>query len=102
MPSTQMTGEEAAMAILQEINSPLVGKEVGTHNVAHLLQYCMKETVYDYLSSGEQILVQIALSIHTGTWKLGPGFPALGMLDRNLRRRLWLIIGSVYGMEPHA
>jgi hypothetical protein len=92
-----VTTEQATWAILKEIKSPIVGDLEAYSTVAQALQYCMRKENLDCLSGGEQRLVKIAEGVFSQDENFaGSGVAALGGLDRDLRRKVWIILGYLY------
>lgn len=89
-----ITTAQACWAILKELKTPIVGDLEKYSSVGYALQGLHREEVWNCLSSGEKRLVNIAQGLYGGDENLeGSGVAALGGLDRDLRRRVWIILG---------
>jgi hypothetical protein len=92
-----ITTEQAVWAILKLIESPIVGDLTKNSTAASALAYCKEEPVFSCLSTGEQRLVRLA----NGVFRMdadtaGSGVAALGAIDHDNRRKVWIILGYLY------
>lgn len=88
---TPITSAQAARAILREISTPIVETKGG--DIGLIFQALYAEPVNSMLSGGEKRLRDIAKSCWNGK---GADIGELGGLDRQLRRKVWVILGYYF------
>lgn len=87
-----ITTEQFAWAILKEVKTPVVGDLTTYSNPGYAIQYCVKDEVWNCLSSGEKRLVDIAWTVYSNT-PHGEGLSGITGLDSTLRRKVWIGLG---------
>jgi hypothetical protein len=90
-----VTTEQVTWGILLEIDSPIVGHLDLNSRAGTALTRCESPEVFNLLSAGEKRLVLLARSVFSGNEDVG-GVASLGGLDRDRRRRIWLLLGYLY------
>lgn len=102
---TPITTEQATRAVLRMVTSPLVGLVDDAESPWQTIDRVKRQgngRVYEALSHGEKILVDVADAIWQGRSDAGASIGAIGGLDRATRRRVLVVLTYLHlGYDSH-
>lgn len=94
---TPITQRQATLAVLRMLQTPLVGDIEQDPNPGYTIKRIKGEKgCYEYLSTGEKRLVDIAVALWTEPSNEGACINVIGGLDRTLRRKVLVVLFYLY------